>query len=32
LVEDEYRAWLEDAKQEFAILDTPELIQLAAVK
>ena len=32
LVEDEYRAWLEDAKQEFAILETPELIQLAAVK
>ena len=28
---EEYQAWLADAKQEFAILDVPQSIQLAAV-
>ena len=28
---EEYQAWLAGAKQKFAILDSPQLIQLAAV-
>ncbi len=32
MVQDEYQAWLEDAKQEFAILESSQPIQFAAVK
>ena len=32
MVKDEYQAWLADAKQEFAILESPQPIQFAAVK
>lgn len=31
MAKEEYQAWLADAKQEFAILDVPQSIQLAAV-
>ena len=31
MAKEEYQAWLADAKQEFAILDAPQSIQLAAV-
>ena len=31
MAEEEYQAWLADAKQEFAILDVPQSIQLAGV-
>ena len=32
MVQDEYQAWLADAKQEFAILESSQPIQFAAVK
>ena len=32
MAQDKYQAWLIDAKKEFATLDTPQLIQLAAAK
>ena len=32
MVQDEYQAWLADAKQEFAINESPQPIQFAAVK
>jgi cytochrome c oxidase subunit 2 len=32
MVQDEYQAWLADAKQEFAILESQQPIQFAAVK
>ena len=32
MAKDEYQAWLADAKQEFAILESPQPIQFAAVK
>jgi heme/copper-type cytochrome/quinol oxidase subunit 2 len=31
MAKEEYQAWLADAKQEFAILDVPQSIQLAGV-